>query len=272
MHRDEKGVYPALLRYWRTRRGLSQLDLGCEANVSSRHVSFLETGRAQPSREMVLRLGATLDVPLRDRNTMLRAAGFPAEYPEASLESGPGPVIEQAIARMLSQHEPFPMVVVTQAYDVLRINGGARHLLARVAPKMAVQPRPGNMLRSLFDPELLRPAVVDWRRTARALLSRAQRELLARPSDALAALVRSLLDSPDLPDDFREPDLGVPSEPCLVLRLRHEGSSLAFLSTVTRFSAPQNVAVDELRLESFFPLDDATAETCNRWAGVSPTR
>jgi transcriptional regulator with XRE-family HTH domain len=270
MSRDHDArLYPALLRHWRTGRGQSQLDLACAANVSSRHVSFLETGRARPSREMVLRLGAALDVPLRDQNAMLRAAGLPAEYPEPAPGEAISPAVDQALARMLAQHEPFPMVVASQAYDVVRTNGGAARLLARIVPDPAGLPRPGNLLRLLFDPRLARPALVDWERTARALLARAQRELLARPSDGeLGALVRALLDYPDVPADFARPDLGLPSEPAFALRLRCAGESteLAFLSAITRFSAPQNVALDELRLESFFPLDEATARACAAWA------
>src|SRR5260370_40699896 len=108
MPRDERNLFSALLRHWRTRRGLSQLDLALAADVSARHVSFIETGRAQPSREMVLRLGTALNLPLRDQNAMLKAAGFEAEFPEPALSEGMPAAIEQALTRMLAQHEPFP--------------------------------------------------------------------------------------------------------------------------------------------------------------------
>src|SRR5215831_6165015 len=116
MAHSEARLFPALLRHWRMRRGLSQLDLALAADVSPRHVSFLETGRAQPSREMVLRLGATLGVPLRDQNSMLRAAGFPDQFPEPRLEGGLPEGVTQAIERMLAQQEPFPMVVFDRHY------------------------------------------------------------------------------------------------------------------------------------------------------------
>src|SRR5262249_22432530 len=119
MNRSEARLFPALLRHWRTRHGLSQLDLALAADVSPRHVSFLETGRAQPSREMFLRLGATLGVPLRDQNAMLRAAGFPDEFPEPGLGDGLPAGITQAIERMLRQHEPFPMTVLDRHYNLL---------------------------------------------------------------------------------------------------------------------------------------------------------
>jgi transcriptional regulator with XRE-family HTH domain len=267
MARDEGRLYPALLRHFRTRRGLSQLDLAYAAGVSARHVSFLETGRARPSREMVLRLAATLDVPLREQNAMLRAAELRAEFPEPPAGAGISPAVDDAVVRMLAQHEPFPMVVVTRAYELVRANGGARRLLARLVPDPAALPRPGNLLRLLFDHRLARPAVLDWERTARRLLARVHRELLARPSDdALAALLRELLDNPEVPADFARPDLELPSEPSFVLRLRCAGIDLAFLSALTTFNAPQNVALDELRLESFFPLDGDTERACVAWA------
>jgi transcriptional regulator with XRE-family HTH domain len=267
---DDSRLFPALLRFWRSRRGLSQMDLSLTAEVSSRHVSFLETGRAQPSREMVLRLGSALDVPLRDQNELLRAAGFPAEFAEPPTELEQLPGVAGVLTRMLAQHEPFPMVAVDSAYEVLRANRGAQALLRRMVPAGRPLPVPGNLLQLLFDPALGRPSVLDWARTARMLLGRAQRELLARPTNGkLAALIRNLAEKPQTPAELGHLDWTVPSEPTFVVRLRCEGTDLSFLSTVTRFSAPQNVALDELRLESFFPLDEQTAARCERWASAS---
>src|SRR5216684_3786239 len=195
MPRSETRLFPALLRHWRTLRGLSQLDLALAADVSSRHVSFLETGRAQPSREMVLRLATTLSVPLREQNDLLRAAGFPDAFAEPGLEGGQPPGVAQAIDRMLAQQEPFPMTVLDRHYSVLRTNGGGTRLLAR-------------------------PFVVDWERVAHAFVSRLHRETLAKPADAgLAALLRSLFEYPDVPEAWRQPDFSTPSDPTLTLRL-----------------------------------------------------
>jgi hypothetical protein len=211
---------------------------------------------------MILRLAAALDVPLRDRNGMLRAAGLEPEFPEPPLAAGM-PAVEQAIARMAAQHEPFPLLVVNGRYDVLRANEGATRLLRRLLPEAGPPASAGNLPRLVFDPDLLRPVVVEWERTARALLARLHRESLARPGDAeLAALVRALLDYPGVPSSWRRPDLSAPSEPTLGLRLRLASAELGFLSTVTAFSAPQNVTLDELRIESYFPADDATARAC----------
>jgi transcriptional regulator with XRE-family HTH domain len=261
-------VFPALLRHWRSRRGLSQLDLALAAEVSSRHVSFLETGRAQPSRDMVLRLGATLNVPLRDQNEMLRAAGFDDEFPEPSYRDGMEGPIAQAIDRMLAQHEPFPMTVLDRRYDVLRTNDGAARMLAALVAEPAALGERINVFHVLFDPRLARPFVVDWERVAHGMVSRLHRETLARPEDAeLAALVRSLFDYPQVPESWRQPDFSAASEPVLTLRVRRDALELAFLTTMTSFNAPQNVTLEELRIESYFPLDDATTRACERLVG-----
>lgn len=263
--RQDGRLFPALLRHWRTRRGLSQLDLALAADVSARHVSFLENGRAQPSREMVLRLASTLDVPLREQNSMLVEAGFSSEFPEPSLHSGLSPAIEAALGRMLEQQEPFPLVVMDRCYNALRTNRAALRVLNRFVLNPARMGEAPNVLRMVFDPELARPFVVDWERVARTLLSRAHREALAHPGDGdLGTLVRSLFEYPDVPESFRQPDFSSPSEPTLAFRVRRGALELAFLTTVTVFNAPQNVTLDELRIESYFPLDEATARACER--------
>jgi transcriptional regulator with XRE-family HTH domain len=250
---------------------MSQLDLAIAADVSSRHVSFLETARAQPSREMVLVLAGALDVPLRDQNVLLDSAGFPHAFPEPAFEGGMPPAVAQAIDRMMAQHEPFPMVVETRGYDVLRMNDGARRLLARMLLDPGAVGAAPNLLRALMDPRLARPFVVDWERTARLLLSRIHRESLQRPSDGpLTALIEDLVAYPDVPESLRQPDFSLPSESTFTLRMRRDDLDLAFLTTLTVFSAPQNVTLDEVKIESYFPLDDATARACERLAASEP--
>jgi transcriptional regulator with XRE-family HTH domain len=267
MGRAEAGLFPALLRHWRTRRGLSQLDLALAADVSPRHVSFLETGRAQPSREMILRLAGTLNVALRDQNAMLRAAGFPDEFPEPSVAGGLPPGVAQAIDRMMAHHEPFPMTLLDRRYQVLRANQSATRLFTHfVADPTAIPERP-NVFALLFDPRLMRPFVVEWEQVARTFLSRLHREVLARPEDTeLSALLRSMFEYPSVPAQWRHPDFSLPSEPTLTLRLRRDDLELAFFTTVTVFNAPQNVTLEELAIESYFPLDDATTAACTRFA------
>src|SRR5215468_3117566 len=144
-------LFPALLKHWRGKGGLSQLDLALAADVSARHVSFLETGRAQPSREMILRLAAALDVPLRDQNAMLQAVGLPEAWSSAT-DAAMTPPIERAILRMLEKHEPYPMVVVNRRYDLLRANNGATRLLGGFVMDPAALTQPLNVCRALFDP------------------------------------------------------------------------------------------------------------------------
>jgi transcriptional regulator with XRE-family HTH domain len=267
MPRDEPGLFAALLRHWRTRRGLSQLDLALAAEVSSRHVSFLETGRAQPSRAMVLRLGAALGLPLRDQNVLLTAAGFSEQFAELDLTQDLPPAIQRTVDRMLLQQEPFPMTVVDRHYNVLRSNQGAERLLSQFVLDRAALGHPPNVLELLFNPRLCRPFVIGWETVSRELLARLQREQLARPNDrALGELLGSLRRHAGVKDALLPAELPWPSEPTLTLRFRRADLEVAFLTTVTVFNAPQNVTLDELRIDSFFPLDDHTAEICSCWA------
>jgi transcriptional regulator with XRE-family HTH domain len=262
----ETRLFPALLRHWRWRGGLSQLDLALAAGVSSRHVSFLETGRAQPSREMVLRLGGTLGVPLRDQNTMLQAAGFAPEFPEPGLDELPASVA-LAVERMLAQHEPYPLTVLSRSYDVLRANGGASRIFSRFVSDPSALAAPLNVFALVFDPRLARSYIQGWERLARAMAARLHREALARPGDPeLAALLASLFRYEGVPEDWRPPDFSVPSEATLEVRLRDGDLDLGFLTALTQFNAPQNVTLDEIRIESYFPVDDATARACERLA------
>jgi len=261
-------LFPALLKYWRGRRGLSQLDLALAADVSSRHVSFLETGRARPSESMVLRLGATLDLPLREQNHLLRAAEFPPAFEEPPLHAIEAPGVRAALDRMLAQQEPYPMVVMNRAYDVVTMNGAGMRLLPLVVANPAALVPPFNAMRGLFDPDGFRPFVQNWEAGARSLLSRLHREALHHPEDQrLRDLIDECLAFPGVPDDWREPDFSAASAPTFTVRLHKDDLRLAFLTTLTVFSAPQNVTLEDLLIESYFPLDDETAATCARVAG-----
>ena len=256
-----ESVFPALLRYWRGARGLSQLDLAGAADVSPKHISFLETGRAKPSREMVLRLGATLDVPMRDQNALLTAAGFA----EVFREEGFSPTIERALQRMMEHQEPYPLVVFDRHYELKMSNQAAKRFLAAVlGDKAGKEP---NVMKLLFDPELLRPHIVDWEVVARSMLSRLQRETLERRrDDGLTRLLSQLCAYEGVPADWRTPDLGLPNEPTLQVRFEFMGQRIGFLTTLTVFQAPQNISLEELQIESYFPLDDLTDAVCRQLA------
>jgi transcriptional regulator with XRE-family HTH domain len=262
------GLFAALLKYWRGMRGMSQLDLALAADVSARHVSFLETGRAQPSPEMVLALAGTLDVPLREQNAMLRAAGFDDAFAEPALDAELSGPIKGALERMLAQQEPFPMVVMNRRYDVLRTNHAAERVLTRFIKEPAAMRDPLNAYHVLFDPRLSRPYILEWERVGRAMLSRLHREAVHAPEErGIGELVEELLSFPDVPAMWRQPDFSEPSHAAFGVRMRRDELELAFLTTMTCFSAPHNVTLEELQIESYFPLDEVTERACRALAG-----
>lgn len=259
-------MYPALLRYWRNARGMSQLDLAAAADVSPKHVSFLETGRSTPSREMVLRLASTLGLPLRDQNAMLTAAGFSPAFADVDAARH-DPAIQRALATMMKKHEPYPMLVFDRNYDIVQVNAAAQRMLHLLLGPRAGEER--NIMRLIFDPGLLRPQLLEWDKVARAMLVRLQRDALLhhRRDDDLRRLVSALCSYEGVPNNWREPDFTASSDATLQFRVRHEGHTLSFLTTLTVFSAPQNVALEELHIESYYPLDEATETLCRHLAG-----
>lgn len=262
-------MFPALLKHWRRQRGMSQLDLALIADVSSRHVSFLETGRSRPSPEMVLRLASALGVPLRHVDAMLVAAGHPAVYDTADDELPD--TVHDAIAMLMDHHDPFPLFVVDRTYRVLHANRGARRMLAALLGDDEAHDPELNLARTTFDAAGAQPYLVNFDEIGRQLLWRIQREVLADPSaDDLRALLDDLLALPTVGADWRDVDLTAPSDPALIVHLQRDGVDLRFLAAVTAFEAPQNVAVEALRIETWFPVDAETAAVCRALAGDGP--
>jgi transcriptional regulator with XRE-family HTH domain len=260
-------MFRALLRHYRQGRGMSQLDLAIAAEVSARHISFVETGRAQASREMILRLCGALGLGLRDVNTLLSAAGLPREFPEARVDAAWPAPIERVIERMLTQQEPYPLIVFNSAYDVLRSNQAAQRLLGRFVQEPRELTQRLNLLHVIFHPKLVRPYLEDWPRFARALLNQLQREALNRPADeSIPRLVHELCNYPGVPEHWRQPALDLPPTPTLELGLARDGERARFLTTVTVFNAALDVTLEELRFESFFPADEQTEAFCRRLA------
>lgn len=253
------GLFPALLKYWRAKRGMSQLDLALQAEVSARHISFLETGRAAPSAEMVLRLAATLDVSLRQANAMLQAAGHPHAYPEPSPERGLPPEIAQALAMMKAHQEPYPLIVMDRCYNVLDANQGALALFAALLGAPPASLDDVNLVRLTFTPQV-RAALVNFDELGRALLWRLQRELLADPHhEPLRALFDEISELADLPQDWRAVDLSAPTHPVVSIHLKMHQHDLKFVAMLTIFQAPQSVLLDELCIETWLPYDADTA-------------
>ena len=261
------GLFPALLKHWRGRRGLSQLDLALAADVSSRHISFLETARSTPSPKMVLRLAAALDVPLRHVNALLTAAGHEPHYAEPA-DRELSPEVTEALRLMKEHHDPFPLLVINRAYDVLDLNAGAAALLAAVLGEAVIEAGPVNLLRTTFAPEGSHRFIANFHEVGRALLWRVQREALAEPESPLRAVLEEVLTMPTVDDDWREPDLTTPAHAALGLHLRAGDVDLRFVTMITAFQAPQSVELDELRIETWFPSDSATASYCANLIGA----
>ena len=256
-----------LLRGWRERRRLSQLALALEADVSARHVSFLETGRARPSREMLLRLAERLDVPLRDRNALLLAAGYAPAYPERGLDDPALRAAREALDRVLAGHEPYPALAVNRHWDLAATNRAVGPLLTGVGPEL-LQP-PVNVLRLSLHPAGLAPRIANLGQWRSHLLERLRRQIEVAADPVLAALLEELRGYPapegadDPVESSRDPyGAGV----AVPLRLRTEHGVLAFLSTTMVFGTPVDVTLSELAVEAFFPADAATAAALARGA------
>jgi len=254
-----------LLRDWRQRRRLSQLDLSNEATVSARHLSFVETGRSKPSRELLLHLAEHLDVPLRERNTLLLTAGYAPVYPESPLDADELAPVREAIDKILAGHEPFPAVVVDRRWDLVSANGAALGLLAEdVDPALLT-----NALRVSLHPDGLAPRIENLAEYAEHLLSRLDRQIAASGDRDLAALADELRTYPGVPA-VPATSHDTPSMLFVPLVLRTAaGERLTFFSTIATFGTALDITVAELAIESFFPADEATAEALRaRW---SPT-
>lgn len=247
-----------LVRGWRTRRHLSQLELALRADLSARHLSFVETGRALPSRDLLLRLAERLDVPLRDRNQLLLAAGYAPIFPETSLHSPQMRAVREAVRQLLAGHEPYPALVVDRWWHLVEANSSVFTLLAGVADDLLAPPV--NVLRLSLHPEGLAPRIVNlgqWRAHLLGRLTR-QAELTADPE--LEDLLRELEGYPGGGGDDHGAT-GGPTDVVVPLRLRlGDGRELALLSTVATFGTPLDVTVAELVIESFFPADSASGE------------
>lgn len=247
----------SLLQQWRRARQLSQLALAAEAGISSRHLCFVETGRAKPSREMVLLLAETLDVPLRERNTLLNAAGFAPEYAESPLDSPALDTVRKALDAMLEKHEPFPAVVMNRHWDIVQANRAAAKLFAFLLEGQPLRDS-NNVLRLMFHPDGLKPYVIEWPTVAESLLWRVRREALGGIKDEIAErLLREILAYPGVPSVWsrKAGQIAPTSLPIIPVGFRRAGVEHHFFSAVTTLGTPQDVTAQEVRIECFFPVD-----------------
>lgn len=248
-------------------RRKSQLALALEAGVSARHLGFLEVGRSAPSREMVLLLADALDVPLRERNSLLVAAGYAPLYRETGLTAPELGHARRALQLILDHHEPFPAVVMDPHWNLILTNQGAERFFSLLLPA----PGPGapNVVRLMFDPQGLRPHVANWEEAAGALVRRVHREALGgAPDDATRRLLEEVLDYPDVPKRWRTPEsLGLTPPPLVAIQFRKDDRAFDYFSTVTTLGTPQDITLQEMRIECFFPANAETEAAAHRLAG-----
>lgn len=252
-----------LIREWRQRRRLSQLDFATEAEISAKHLSFIETGRAQPSRDMLLKLAELLDVPLRERNRLLVAAGFAPMFSERSLDDPALQAARAAVDLVLKGHEPYPALAVDRHWTLIAANRAVPMFLSGL-PESSLKP-PVNVLRLSLHPDGLAPRIVNLPQWRAHLLARLRRQIDVSADTTLAALYEELVQYPAPAANARESrstnDVVVPFQVAM------NGVVLSFISTTTVFGTPIDITLSELALETFFPADEQTARVLREAVG-----
>jgi transcriptional regulator with XRE-family HTH domain len=247
-----------LVRSWRERRRLSQLGLALEAGISARHLSFVETGRSRPSPETLLTLAERLDVPLRERNRMLLAAGYAPRYEQHELDDPEMTPVRQAIQRILDGHEPYPALVIDGAWEMVASNRAVPLLVEGVRPDLLEPPL--NVLRVSLHPDGLAPRIANLGEWSRHLLERLDRQIALTDNAALTALREELMDYPAARASGSGGAYDPAGELAVPLRIHSDAGELSFISTVATFGTAVEVTASELSIESFFPTDERTAE------------
>lgn len=246
-----------LLRDWRQRRRLSQLDLACEAEISTRHLSFVETGRSKPSREMLMHLLELLEIPLRERNGLLLAAGFAPAYAEHDLHSPTLAAAREALQMVLRGHEPYPALVVDRHWNLLDANTAAMRLMSGIAPELLTPPI--NVLRVNLHPGGLAPRIINLIEVREHILSRLKRMALHSGDSVLRDLHDELAAYPYGDGDERAPVASPHTDVVLPVRFRSTLGELTLFTTITQFGTPMDVTLSEIMLESCYPADATTA-------------
>jgi transcriptional regulator with XRE-family HTH domain len=255
-----ESAFGSLLRRHRIACAMSQERLSESAEVSTRHLSCLETGRASPSREMVLVLASALELPLRDRNALLDAAGFAAAYRESRLDDAAMRELDGAIDRLLAKLDPYPAVVVDREWNIVRANAGATQFLPMLLPPNAPPELLANAVRAVVDPRGARPYLVNWDEVVAAIAERARLELARDPEGSpRRRLYEEMLAYPGVREALhRAPKSAGPPLPFLPVHIRRDGIEARFFTMLTTLGTPLDVTAEELRIEAYFPADDAT--------------
>lgn len=254
------GELGELLRYWRGARGKSQIELSLDTGVSQRHLSFIEGGRSAPSRQTLMTIAQGLDVPFRDRNRLLLAAGFAPVYREDAWNADEMKSVNAALERVLRQHEPFPAVVMDRYWNVFMTNASAPRFF-NMFIDLEARPAPRNLLQLMFDPAGMRPFIAHWDRAAKSLIQRVHRESVGQVIDERTRdLLATLMAYPEVEDALKQADAAMPQPtlPMIPLSFVRDGRTLDYFSMVTTVGAPQTIATQELRIECLYPADDQT--------------
>lgn len=262
----ETQAFGGLLRHWRSTRHLSQLALATEAGISTRHLSFLETGRAQPSREMVQLLAGMLDVPLGERNALLVSAGYAPIYGHRPLGAPELEPVRRALEFILRQQEPYPALVLDGQWNVVMRNEASRRIFELFRGPLNTV----NVMRTVFDPGMLRPFVVNWEEVAECLMHSLHREVAATSNEAVVRLRDELLAYPGVPSRWKTPGALGDMPPLVSMQLRKGDISMAFFSMITTLATPRDVALQQLKIECFFPADAITEQAARRLASAAP--
>jgi transcriptional regulator with XRE-family HTH domain len=262
-------VFGRLLRDWRGRRGFSQLDLALAARTTQRHLSFIESGRATPSRAMILRLAATMSLSLRQQNALMLAAGYAPAWRERDLSAPDLAVVSSALDYMLAQHEPYPAFVVDRCWNLLRANRGAMNMTEfLLGPASAGNTSgPANLAVALVSHDGLRRFIVNWQEVALYFVRGVQADAHADGTPETADLLARLLAFPDVPALSETMPLEEEGQsPVLPIHFLHDGKSLRLFTTIATLGTPRDVTLQEVRIEFFFPMDDVTAQALRAWA------
>jgi transcriptional regulator with XRE-family HTH domain len=262
---SQQQSFAASLRWWRQHRGLSQLQLVGRTEISQRHLSFMELGRASPSREMVMRLAATLDVPLRQHNALLMSAGFAPVWRQTDLAAPELIQIRTALDFMLAQQEPFPGVAVDRHWNLLRSNAGAVRLVEFLVGPLAPN-TPINLADALVAPDVLRPHLVNWPDVVRYFIRSVATDAAADGTAETAALLERLRGYPDVREAINAPPSEPAMAPVLPMHFRKGKTDLRLFTTIATLGIPQDITLQELRVECFFPTDEETTRTLRGWS------
>ena len=261
------GSFGQALKHWRASRRLSQLELAVEAGISARHLSFLETGRSMPSRQMVLLLANVLNVPLRDRNSILQAAGYAPVYRETELDKPDMEQARQALRLILEGLNPFAGIVVNRHWDFLMVNEGFLALAEALTgqtqsavPPLTVLPLPRpNAIRMMFDPAGWRSYIRNWETVARSVIERTHREFIETQDPILKDVLDEVLSLPGVPEKWRQPDLNTVQDVLLPVEIKSGHHDLSFFTTIATLGSAQDITLQELRIESFHPMNEETS-------------